>query len=974
MTIKLKLLIIPQAFSQSLRSTQLQTTTSTTIPALQPVQPSQPAHPIQNLPQQPKTQESKAVQIQKPLYDGYLIAPGAFDDMLNANAENEQLSATSAQAHFSSTQHLRDAQKEAHKRQSKRETYTMTDNLNMADPIAPDILFKLHFDSSRKDRQTTDENTAADSKDYVNVVDLDSNDVDNLLKLIEHEQNRRQGKFVSVSPRKPKVVAAKEEVLEDTGVDLIPDKDEEPRLRADALTERILATSKEEWREYDQIMEQQIKEATRLAGGSINRQRAANELKFIDDKIKLMNEMAGEMDSDYAKYSKIVGEVQSLTRQRELIERYQDEQRMEEKKKARQSRDEQREKVRFYERKEADDQIGDLKKKIVKSKAENKIKIKPMSADEMKKSKLSKKQLDLVSFEDDDDELSDLKESEQAKLKNILKDSTSFSLAKKDDSLSVTNILKDVFDEMNVDTIEDLDSDKIDELLDRSAGVKGRPASKSVPKRVEKPLKSPIRSRKELNKRTTSPVKPLNKTFEKMQRKVSPIVNIEREMSEKRDVQSENFAHQREEDAKKLLRELLVDSAEVADLAKRRKSPSSSPMSSRKHKSPAKPTMPTLVPSLSLSLQHGEAQTIENRAQPKKPSLMAQTMIKMKENAAKKSVETERLLRDLEQRAQQMEQKPRQAKTVSKKIKPFTSFVRLQDPNRLRAKREHEPLTYGQQLKLHQETTVEPEPMDENELFKLFGTHRVKGHFDGYVKSTPRKVKTYAERLRELKPAQSQARAQPWVGFRSGSDISAARNRSSSKIRQTKTYGQTLKELQRNKATVEVGRHSLQTKTRVGGGRVGNKQRRFEPYKTGDTLEGSGQLEDLSSWSLDEQMRDIIYDDEPARLPPKLKAKKKKVVIKDADEDTLADIDGDYLLENLLEDEKRNEKTFQGILNDLSNIERKEKELKGESFVEEDYVNQVNLDDLRNISLSSESAISSFIDWDQIDNLINTLK
>ena len=88
----------------------------------------------------------------------------------------------------------------------------MTDNLGMADPIAPDILFKLHFDSARKDRQAADENTASDSKDYVNVVDLDSNDVDNLLKLIEHEQNKRQGKFVSISPRKPsKVVAAKEE-------------------------------------------------------------------------------------------------------------------------------------------------------------------------------------------------------------------------------------------------------------------------------------------------------------------------------------------------------------------------------------------------------------------------------------------------------------------------------------------------------------------------------------------------------------------------------------------------------------------------------------------------------------------------------------------------------------------------------------------------------------------------------------------
>ena len=42
---------------------------------------------------------------------------------------------------------------------------------------------------------------------------------------------------------------------------------------------------------------------------------------------------------------------------------------------------------------------------------------------------------------------------------------------------------------------------------------------------------------------------------------------------------------------------------------------------------------------------------------------------------------------------------------------------------------------------------------------------------------------------------------------------------------------------------------------------------------------------------------------------------KKRVTIKDNDQDTLADLDGDYMFDNLLEDEKENEKIFQSILN-----------------------------------------------------------
>lgn len=53
-------------------------------------------------------QVSKETQVQKPMYDGYLIKPGVFEDMLEANAENERISASSAQAHYDSTKHLRE--------------------------------------------------------------------------------------------------------------------------------------------------------------------------------------------------------------------------------------------------------------------------------------------------------------------------------------------------------------------------------------------------------------------------------------------------------------------------------------------------------------------------------------------------------------------------------------------------------------------------------------------------------------------------------------------------------------------------------------------------------------------------------------------------------------------------------------------------------------------------------------------------
>ena len=78
-----------------------------------------------------------------------------------------------------------------------------TPDINVA-PLPPDILFKLKFDPKRKDRATRDTNDDDDrEKDFVNVADLDGNAVDDLLKLIEREQIKRQ------QPKPSEIIMAK---------------------------------------------------------------------------------------------------------------------------------------------------------------------------------------------------------------------------------------------------------------------------------------------------------------------------------------------------------------------------------------------------------------------------------------------------------------------------------------------------------------------------------------------------------------------------------------------------------------------------------------------------------------------------------------------------------------------------------------------------------------------------------------------
>jgi len=355
----------------------------------------------------------------------------------------------------------------------------------------------------------------------------------------------------------------------------------------------------------------------------------------------------------------------------------------------------------------------------------------------------------------------------------------------------------------------------------------------------------------------------------------------------------------------------------------------------------------------------------------KKPSLMAQTITQLKRQESMKQAETERILRQLENRAQSIVKQDEKLKQI-KYIKSFTDFVHLQNPNKLRNHPDHKAISYGEQLMMHQENTIKPETSSTsmNQLFKVYGTRRVKGVYNNYERQGPRQVKTYSERLRELKPQQSQV------------TIKAAVSSNQTKP----SSNQTMRKTSTTQIKPSRVRHNLQTKAKVAVNGANVKPQRFTPYNA-PYLDQD--LSDMSRWSLDDKLKNIIYDDgqQQAKFKSTSAANNKKkpyeTKSKDCDQETLADIDDDYMMDNLIEKEAQNERFVQDILDDLSDIERKEKQVKGKNSLSvheqevndeelDDYVNQVDIDELLN-SLSNKS-LSSCIDWDQIDKMVNQFK
>lgn len=143
---------------------------------------------------------------------------------------------------------------------------------------------------------------------------------------------------------------------------------------------------------------------------------------------------------------------------------------------------------------------------------------------------------------------------------------------------------------------------------------------------------------------------------------------------------------------------------------------------------------------------------------------MAQTITNLQRQDALKKSETELLLKSLESRSSNPAQHQRQSSSSppQRLLKSFTSLVHLQEPEKLRTQTETTPLTYQDQLQALQEQTVIVDTNSLSEMRKVYGSKRFK--LPG-AKMSIRKhhgpLKTYAERLKELKPAQSQAKVMP---------------------------------------------------------------------------------------------------------------------------------------------------------------------------------------------------------------------
>lgn len=178
------------------------------------------------------------------------------------------------------------------------------------------------------------------------------------------------------------------------------------------------------------------------------------------------------------------------------------------------------------------------------------------------------------------------------------------------------------------------------------------------------------------------------------------------------------------------------------------------------------PNRPVEIPRLDLSPKQrpSKSRSPLGGVQPSQPSLMAQTIADLQRKEAVKKSQSDLLLRSFEARSIRHSPSPPNRQAVSppqRLLKGFSSCVHLQDPAKLRNRTEHPSLTYQQQLLALQEQTVPPPQPTLAEFKKVYGSNRVKLAGSNVSVRKHGQVKSYAERLKELKPAQLQARVVP---------------------------------------------------------------------------------------------------------------------------------------------------------------------------------------------------------------------
>jgi hypothetical protein len=591
-----------------------------------------------------------------------------------------------------------------------------------------------------------------------------------------------------------------------------------------------------------------------------------------------------------------------------------------------QEKEDESKKTKFYKKEDHD-------KKIQEAISKPQVKKLPAEKPFVQK-QVEKPVVDIIN--DDEDDLSDLKADEEERLKKILKIETIpvFDSTDIEQSAIVRELNENIIPKPAKESpsIQRKSKQQIENEQRKHKNKERMEAAKNRRDNILATASSKSPVRKDVTTKTTQQqaTPRLNTTYKKVP--TSNLVQIEKEMAEKRDIMHKQFMDARTHDAQKLMKDIMIDNINV-DVSKK-------------------------DDNKNFMLDLRKTQTITDEHEQKKPKidLMTKTILRLQREEVLKRAESKHLLEELEERAFIAEREPKQLPERANKtkiIKSLNHYVHLQEPEKLKHNPVNAPLTYSERLQLHQEpATKKP---SENEIYKIYGTKRVPGIYKSYTKETPRKVKTYQERVRELRPNNDTTtfylKKQP-----KKIPIRIPKKRTGSDIRKGKTYGEQLKELQdkaanktfivkypfkkpANKINTQK-RHDLQTKSR---NEYKKDQNRFQPYSS-PYVEYP---DELSPWSMDDNLKHILYD------MSNIKSNKKRVNYKDQDQETLADTD-DYL--QMFYDDEPSQKQIDKLVRDID-IENK------------DYTESVNIDDLMNIvSLSSESV--SFLDWDQIDKIL----
>jgi hypothetical protein len=835
----------------------------------------------------PVKTESKSVEAMQPLYDGYILKPGIFDELM----PKEKVDVSSAYAHYHATEHLREQQQPIEKPKKGKDIFTMTDNLANANAVAPDILFKLKFDPLKKGRETNSNNIELE-KDFVNVADLNSDAVQEMLRLIEREQNKRTETYINSKAKIPKpTFVVKETVKEVKEIEI----DKELQLKPDTLTEKLLKD--EEQLDYDLLHQNLISSHAR----SKSRQTVLDEFKLMDQKIKIMNDIAGGIGNDFLKYNKMVDTIQDYSKIADMTHEYpigsKDIPRIEEILKIeQQEKEDVRKKPKFYKKKDADKNIEEFKEAITRP---------PIKRPQPKE--------ELTLQLDEDEELSDLKADEEDRLKKILNIES---------NLSLSNLMKDSFDETEpiklepkkspivpkkvLDTKPQLSTRQQLELEQRKQKNKERmDAAKKRRDSVIATVSCKSPTRRDVKTSTiniTQPSPRLNVTYKVP---TSNLVQLEKEKAEKRETMHNQFMEARAYEAQMFMKDIINDNLKTNNQEST---------------------------SMMLDLRSIQTKEPDDQKKAKKIDLMTRTILQLQKEEEKKRAESNILLHEFEKRAR--DPIPSPERTKPKTVKSFTHYVHLQEPDKLKHNPVNPPVTYSERLQQQQEETLTIK-QSENEVYKIYGTKRVPGLYKSYVKQTPRKVKTYQERVRDLRPENSTIYIdkQP-----TRIPVRIPKKRTGTEIRKGKTYAEQLKELQNqtNKTHIINTPFKKQPQKIVATKRQPKSQvvykNRFTPY-TSPYIEAP---DELSPWSIDDNMKRILYDQNNM---------KKRVSYKEQDQETLADTD-DYL--QIFYDES-NQK-------DIDN--------------ERDYTESVHIDDLMNlVSLSTETV--SYVDWDQVERILN---